>query len=242
MMLYIDASSVDMTKAVRDYTPVPPSSVLRLTRQRGRAGTYSSTGIWGDPTFASATKGRMLVEALVAGILDDITQLRTAPLPARSNTPPQTQNTNRPANQPPVPQSPGIECTPGDFRDIRAVGEAFTSAWNQKDPLRLASLWTDRGNIIHPDGVVETNRTVIEQNRRRLFYTREYRSSYHLLQLTLLKCLSADIALADGKWELTGVVDPANKPVPKREGQVTLVVTRTGSNPWAIEAYRYTIK
>ncbi len=66
------------------------------------------------------------------------------------------------------------------------------------------------------------------------------RSSYHLLTLNLVRCLSPDIAVVDGKWELTKVVDTANRAVPKREGQATLVLKRT--NKWSIEAYRYTVK
>jgi hypothetical protein len=56
----------------------------------------------------------------------------------------------------------------------------------------------------------------------------------------MVRCLTSDLAVADGKWELSGVVDSAGKPVPLMEGQVTLVVKRDG--PWLIEAYRYTIK
>ena len=82
MMLYIDPSSVDMSKAVKDYTPSRWRG--RLTRQRGGTGTYSPTGTWGDPTRATREKGRVFVEALVAGILEDIAALRTAPLPTRS--------------------------------------------------------------------------------------------------------------------------------------------------------------
>ena len=81
MMLYIDPSSVDMSKAVRDYTPSAGGG--RLTRQRGGTGTYSPTGTWGDPTRATREKGRVFVEALVAGIVGDIAALRTAPLPTR---------------------------------------------------------------------------------------------------------------------------------------------------------------
>ena len=82
MMLYIDPSSVDMRKAVRDFNPSIDGA--RLTRQRGATGTYSPSGIWGDPTRATRHKGRFFVDTIVNGILDDIAALRTAPLPARS--------------------------------------------------------------------------------------------------------------------------------------------------------------
>jgi creatinine amidohydrolase len=241
MMLYIDPSTVDMTKAVKEFTPAPNAS--RLTRQRTRPGVFSPSGIWGDPTLATAAKGRTLVEALVTGILDDITQLRAASLPTASNAA-AAASTGR-ANAPPAAAPRGDEpahkgCAAADERDIRAIGFMFTSYWSQKDSIRLAGLWSEQGNIIHVDGSIETGSVVIEQNRNRLFLTNEYRSSYHLLTLNLVRCLSPDIAVVDGKWELTKVVDTANRAVPKREGQATLVLKRT--NKWSIEAYRYTVK
>jgi creatinine amidohydrolase len=241
MMLYIDPSTVDMTKAVKDFTLAP--SAGRLTRQRGGVGVYSATGIWGDPTLATAAKGRTLVEALVSGILDDIGQLRTATLPARSSAPATAASGRADGPRPSTaqPDEGGDRtCTPGDYREIRAIGPAYGDAWNQKDPIAFAGLWSRQGNIIHTDGTVEPQ-TLLEQNRRRLFATREYRYSKHLLELTLLRCFTADIALADGKWELSGLVDAANKPAPPRVGQATLVVKRQGGR-WFIEAYRYTVK
>ncbi len=57
---------------------------------------------------------------------------------------------------------------------------------------------------------------------------------------TRIRCLSNDIAVADGKWELRGVLDSSGKPLPTMEGQVTVVVKRVGG--WLIEAYRYSLK
>ena len=59
------------------------------------------------------------------------------------------------------------------------------------------------------------------------------------MTLTRIRCLSHDIAIADGKWELRGVLDSSGKPLPTMEGLVTMVLKRTGG--WLIEAYRYTI-
>ena len=60
MMLHIAPSSVDMKSAVKDLGP--PSTPLRLTRTQGAAGTYSPTGTWGDPTLATASKGKIIVD------------------------------------------------------------------------------------------------------------------------------------------------------------------------------------
>jgi creatinine amidohydrolase len=80
MMLYIAPESVDMSKAVRD---VHPDGGRPLTRDPNAHGTYSPSGVWGDATLATREKGRIVTEALVAAILDEIEKLRAAPLPAR---------------------------------------------------------------------------------------------------------------------------------------------------------------
>jgi creatinine amidohydrolase len=72
MILYINPSAVNMARAVKDYRP----DRGRLTRNPKGDGTYSPTGIWGDPTLASRAKGAKLVEATVTGILEDIEKLR----------------------------------------------------------------------------------------------------------------------------------------------------------------------
>jgi len=71
MMLYIDPASVDMRRAVKEFNPSPGPS-LQLTRRRGGPGTFSESGVWGDPTLATREKGRVIVEGLVKAILDDI--------------------------------------------------------------------------------------------------------------------------------------------------------------------------
>ncbi len=78
MMLYIAPDRVDMSLAVREDNPRGQGG---LTRDPSGAGTYSRSGVWGDPTLASREKGRVVVEATVNGILRDIESLREADLP-----------------------------------------------------------------------------------------------------------------------------------------------------------------
>ena len=77
MMLYIAPESVDMAKAVCEYTP----GKGRLTRKRGAPGTYSGSGVFGDATRATREKGAVVVESMVQGIFRDIERLRATPLP-----------------------------------------------------------------------------------------------------------------------------------------------------------------
>ena len=77
MMLYIDPTSVDMRKAVKDYHP---SAAGGLTRDPKGPGSYSPSGVFGDPTLATREKGRIVVEALVSSIVTDIERLRASSL------------------------------------------------------------------------------------------------------------------------------------------------------------------
>jgi creatinine amidohydrolase len=241
MMLFIDPASVDMRRAIKDYGP--STGPLRLTRTPGTVGaTFSASGIWGDPTLATKDKGRVVVESLVAGILEDIEAIRRASPPAPSAlTAPAVP---APTQAPPGPgssQAGPRGCTPGDERTIRSLGEAFSLHWSNADALALATMWSDEGDMVHPDGLTERGRETIRANRAALFLRREYRASKHPVTLGNIRCLSADVAVADGKWELRGVSDSTGKGLPPFEGFCTLVVKRTGS-AWLIEAYRYTQK
>ena len=76
MMLYMHPERVDMSKAVKDDSP---QGVGGLTRVRGNDKTFSPSGVWGDATLATREKGRVVVEAMVLGILREIETLRSAP-------------------------------------------------------------------------------------------------------------------------------------------------------------------
>jgi creatinine amidohydrolase len=83
MMLYIAPDRVDMSKAAKDISP-REGGRGGLTRVQGRGvGRYSPTGIYGDATLATRDKGRVVVEAMVEGILREIDDLRRAPLPVK---------------------------------------------------------------------------------------------------------------------------------------------------------------
>lgn len=240
MMLYIDPGSVDMRRAVKDLAPA--STPMRLRRNPNVAGTYSPTGIWGDPTLATREKGAAIVEGLVTTLLQDIEATRTAPLPAR--TAPAAPPT--PSVGVPPPRSDtdiGTNgCTSGEERAIRRIETGFNVAWTNKDAEALASLWALEGDIVHTDGVTsERGRPTIQHNRLEQFRRPEFRGSRHILSLGSIRCISRSVAVVDLKWELRGVLDSAGNTLPNAEGLSTMVVQRAGDR-WLIEAYRYNVK
>ena len=78
MMLYLAPGRVDMQKALRDNHKRRGSGGFHRTA--GHAGIYSPSGVWGDATLASAEKGKLIVEAVVSGIVRDIENLRHQPI------------------------------------------------------------------------------------------------------------------------------------------------------------------
>jgi creatinine amidohydrolase len=73
VMLFIAPSTVDMSKAVKDYNH---QSKGKLTRHPNGAGIYSPSGIYGDATLATRWKGEIVVRAIVRGILTEIDELQ----------------------------------------------------------------------------------------------------------------------------------------------------------------------
>jgi creatinine amidohydrolase len=237
MMLYIDPASVDMRLAVKDASPAPPGPV-RLNRQQGGGGVYSPSGSWGDPTLATAEKGKVLVEGIVATILADIEALRGAALPVAQS---------RAATTAPGPTAPVREirqpngCLPGDERSIRRLASTFNVAWTNHDAMALGALWASAGDIVHTDGSTERGPVQIRQNRAEQFRRKEYRHSKHILTFGYIRCVNYSVAVVDAKWELRGVEDAAGNQLPDADGPATLVVARAGDS-WLIEAYRYHVK
>jgi creatinine amidohydrolase len=243
MMLFVDPSAVDMKKAVREYA----SGTGALTRKKDTPGVFSESGVLGDATVATREKGQRLVDALLAGALEDIENIRKAPLPIARTAPPPT-----PAAPPraapegaPAPRR-ASGCTAGDERAIRGIGEKFQLHWRNQDVPSLKSLFATEADMRHPDGTIERTAEVIALNRTELFKKREYRGSVHTVTLNDIRCLTPDIAIVDGKWELRMETSPMSTTSGRASsagtqifsGWCTLVLRNPG---WSIEAWRYTV-
>lgn len=78
VMLAIDASAVDMKKAVVEYMGgAPKRGALSLDPKNAR---YNASGVYGDATRATVEKGRILLDGLTRIMLGEIEELRrTAP-------------------------------------------------------------------------------------------------------------------------------------------------------------------
>ena len=189
----------------------------------------------GDASGAAAARGKIFLDSVVARIVQEVEALRRAtppnPQPAPADVPPAAASAE--------PRRPS-GCTAGDERTITDLANRFNAHWATADADRLADLWADGGDLVHPDGVVERGRAIIRENRRDQFRRKEYRASKHLLRFGLIRCVSHEVAVADGKWELSSVFDAAGNPLPRGEGMTTVVLKKNGDT-WLFEAYRYNV-
>jgi creatinine amidohydrolase/Fe(II)-dependent formamide hydrolase-like protein len=69
-MLSVAADRVDMPKALKDNTLRNGSG--GFSRTGDEPGIFSPSGVWRDATMASHEKGRLIVKAMVDGIISDI--------------------------------------------------------------------------------------------------------------------------------------------------------------------------
>ncbi len=172
-------------------------------------------------------------EAILKIALDDIEQLRGAALPPARR--PIALPVRLADLLPPRPSG----CGEGDEREIANLGAMYQAAWRNMDAEKISQMFTDRGDMRHPDGTIERGRQTILANRLALFRQRVYQGSQHVVTLTDIRCVGYDAAIADGKWELRELVDEKGNRS-SFNGLCTLVLRRIGG-AWLIEAWRYTI-
>lgn len=86
MLLYIAPQTVDMSKAAKDIPVIDGPGPLTLD-PNNPLGRYSPTGIYGDATLATVEKGKVVVEAMVAGINKEINTLRHSSIPEATTGP-----------------------------------------------------------------------------------------------------------------------------------------------------------
>ena len=132
MMLFVDPSAVDMTRAAREYA----SGSGVLTRQEAGPGVFSKSGVLGDATVATRANGQVLVETLVAGALEDIEAVRNAPLPAvKAATPPP------PPPRVPAPR-PTAQSASESWRPVARRARNARSGRSVRRSARCGGRWT----------------------------------------------------------------------------------------------------
>jgi len=93
LYLALEPDLVDMSKAVDERTPLPPSfsiDLLEGAHPQGSAArlmphwsSLTASGVMGDATKATKEKGELFLEAAVEGLIELIRELKATPIPVR---------------------------------------------------------------------------------------------------------------------------------------------------------------
>lgn len=131
--------------------------------------------------------------------------------------------------------------TPAPDDDIDAIKKntaAFQTAWNKHDAHALAALWATDGDLIDPWGVTSVGRDAVEK-----FFTEQHTGSGKLARVTYdnksdsVRFITPDVAVEDWQVILTGLSDPAGKPMPPQFHRIVIVSKKDGGH-WLFAAAR----
>jgi uncharacterized protein (TIGR02246 family) len=119
---------------------------------------------------------------------------------------------------------------------IRKLYSQYTEAWNRHDPKTMVSFWTLDGDYMEPDGHVAKGKGDVEK-----LFTQEqqtvFKDSTLALTIETVWFITEDVAMVDGRYDLSGVRDLEGKQLPTRSGHLTAVLMRE-EGTWKVAAGR----
>lgn len=115
---------------------------------------------------------------------------------------------------------------------VLGVVESLIAAWNAHDPQAFAAAFAADADFTNVFGMHAKGRDAIEQFHAPILKT-IFKDSRLTAASTQLRCLRADVATVDVRWEMTGARDPQGNEWPNRRGLLSLVVTREAGD-WSI--------
>jgi uncharacterized protein (TIGR02246 family) len=130
----------------------------------------------------------------------------------------------------------GLKSDLANEAEIRKLYAQYTTSWNNHDPKAMASFWTIDGDYMEPDGRHAKGKTDVEK----LFTVEQqsvFKNSTLALTIETVWFITQDVAMVDGKYDLSGVVDLEGKQLPTRSGHLTAVLMREDGT-WKVAAGR----
>lgn len=114
---------------------------------------------------------------------------------------------------------------------IRKIYEQFTAAWNKHDVQAMAGMWVEDGDHVEPDGHVAKGRAEVAELLKQQ-HDGVFKNGHLTLTVDTVWFMTADVALADGTYELTGAVGPDGKQIPARKGRLSTIFLNERSRWW----------
>jgi uncharacterized protein (TIGR02246 family) len=120
----------------------------------------------------------------------------------------------------------------GEKVAIDHLNHEFVTAWNAHDAKKMAAVWAENGDLINPFGKKASNRAGVEK----IFQEEQagvMKASTYKIESFSMRELNHATAIGDWDSVVTGMVDPAGKPLPPFPHHVTVVYVNEGGHWWA---------
>ena len=129
---------------------------------------------------------------------------------------------------------PGLD----DTASVKQQAQAFENAWNKHDSKAIADLWSRDGDLICPDGKVETGPTGVES-----FFSEQFGTNGMMGKSTIdvknekVRFITPDVALSDWDCTMTGGTKPDGVEGGKMTNHVVMISKKEGGT-WKFVAAR----
>lgn len=129
--------------------------------------------------------------------------------------------------------------SPAMAQDIRAIEGRiadFVTAWNKHDPVRMAALWHDDGDLINPFGRIAKGRNEVEDLLREEHSTIT-KNCTNQFNIDSVRLAGNDVAIVDIESVMVGMRDPQGNELPPFKPHVFLVMSKK-EGEWGVAAAR----
>jgi uncharacterized protein (TIGR02246 family) len=124
---------------------------------------------------------------------------------------------------------------PSDEDLLHELAADFAATWDKADAAELSSYWTETGDTLTADGHFE-GRAAIQD-----YYSQGFAGPYAgtgiAIEMTSVRFLQPDVAVADGTYVITGAKGPGGEDLPAIEGLWFNVNVKAGGQ-WLIASSR----
>ena len=125
-----------------------------------------------------------------------------------------------------------------DTASVKKNTTDFQTAWNKHDAKALAALWARDGDLICPDGKIQTDGQAVEK-----FFTEQYGPTGGMAKTRIdikketVRFISPDVALSDWDAVVTGMTMPDGVECGPMVNHVVIISKKESGN-WKIAAAR----
>lgn len=118
---------------------------------------------------------------------------------------------------------------------IEDLYKDLLTSWNRQDAGRMASLFTDGGNIVGFDGSQNNGRAEIESEMSKIF--KDHQTARFVWKVREVRFLSNDVALLRA---VVGMVPPGQRQIKPERNAVQSIIAVKEKEAWKIELFQNT--